>query len=242
MKNYGRVLCLTGILTVVLAGSCLAYDAPATPLPGAVDTANAENANVPGLHFQQTVTLSVDLQAQLDEAKQMVIRGKDYQMAIAKLTQVIKLNPQITEAFYWRAVAHNQMDEYREADEDYESALMLEPTNAGLYYYRGLNWQQKFENENPQGCYGWCHDLGEANKFFQKALKYAPNYLDAEIGLAQSDFDSRDYEDALARYNKLLVLMPNNPVLQIRKEDCQKVLDERAKAAAERKLRDSINN
>ena len=130
MNNCGKVLCMTGILTAMLSGSCLAYDAPATPLPGAVDTAkaNEENANVPGLYFQQTVTLSVDLQAQLDEAKQMVIRGKDYKMAI--------------EAFYWRAVAYNQMEEYYKADEDYESALMLEPTNAGLYYYRGLNWQQ----------------------------------------------------------------------------------------------------
>lgn len=242
MKNYGRVLCLTGILTVVLAGSCLAYDAPATPLPGAVDTANAENANVPGLHFQQTVTLSVDLQAQLDEAKQMVIRGKDYKMAIAKLTQVIKLNPQITEAFYWRAVAYNQMEEYYKADEDYESALMLEPTNAGLYYYRGLNWQQCFESRYPEGRSGWWNDIEKANKFFQKALKYAPNYIDAEIGLAQSDFDTHHYEAALTRYNKLLVLMPNNPLLQLRKADCQKVLDEQAKAEAERKLRNSINN
>lgn len=233
-----KIVAAVSLGLCLFSGTAFAYDAPTAPLTSGPAVGRPQT----GLVFQHNVVLAVDVQAQLDQARMLVEQGKDYPLALATLTQVIEMNPNITEVFFLRGYTHNQMAEYDQADKDYESALMLEPTNAGLYYYRGLNWQQKFEARYPDGYSYYSSMLDKANKFFNKALKYSPNYVDAQIGLMDSDYDSHQYEDCLARVNKLLVLLPNNAVLQARKEDCQQKLAAKQKAEDLRKLKAQIND
>lgn len=225
---------MTKAFGVTLA-ACLLCGAPTAMAETPAAAAAVEPAPA-GLNFLHHVTISVDVQAKLDQARTMVQEGKDLPMAIEMLHEIEKLSPDLTEAFYWEAVAHNAQEEYNAADRAYENALMIEPDNAGLYYYRGLNYQQQFESNHMS------YYRGMADRFFEHALRLTPDYLDAKIGLADCKYFDGYYEEAMKSYNQLLALYPNNSVLQTRKEDCQKKLDETEAQEKQRELKNKINS
>lgn len=195
-------------------------------------------------YYLMTQTVNVDLKAKLDEAHRLIVTGQDNRYAIAILDEIIKLDKSISEAFLLRGMAKTNVDAYQEADKDYEAALMLEPENPCLYYFRGMN--RFYHAVAAMGESYWYDNTGNhiygAKKMFDNALGIDPHYLDAQVGLADcyaldgdreakahangsviqsEDRALKSYEKALSIYNHVLVLVPRHDVIRSRKEDVE---------------------
>ena len=87
---------------------------------------------------------------------------KQLDAAIAKLTAVVGMQPNNSEAYNLLAVCYDEKGQYREAQDEYKKAIQLEPINArflnnlGYSYYLATNDKQ-------------------AIKWYQKALKFTPD-------------------------------------------------------------------
>lgn len=227
------------IVAAAVVASCganvlLAPQVTEAALPGVSETQAAYRNLRTGVFFLHQVEVSVDLQEQMNRAKEQLYLEEDPQMAEATLDQVIRLNDQITEAYYLRAQAKAAQENYYAADKDYESALMLEPENPCLYNVRGQNVLYQYEKDGYPS-------VSRARNYFEKAISYAPNNIDALVGIAESYYLQHDYETALQKYNEMLVLFPDNDYLKTRKEDCRQQLARKAEQERRYELRRKIN-
>ncbi len=211
-----------------------------TSIAGATSAGEASLGELHGqnYYYLMTGTVNVNLKAKMDEAHRLIVTGQDNPYAVAILDEVIKLDPTISEAFLLRAMAKTNVEKYEEADKDYEAALMLEPENPCFYYLRGVNRLYEAEGYlKKKNAYTCRYTIADgALKMFNNALEIVPNYLDAEVGLADShamlgdalamdgygsDRVLEHYEKALSGYNHVLVLVPRHDVLRSRKEDIE---------------------
>lgn len=71
----------------------------------------------------------------LDQGEQKAKQG-DLRGAIAVYTQAIQANPQFTEAYIKRGIAHHDLENFDQAVLDFSQALRLDPKNAIALYNR----------------------------------------------------------------------------------------------------------
>jgi tetratricopeptide (TPR) repeat protein len=72
-----------------------------------------------------------------------LIAFRQLDRAIADHTQAIKLDPNLSEAFYNRGNAYGDKGENDRAITDYDTAIRLNPKFAGAFNNRGLARRQK---------------------------------------------------------------------------------------------------
>ena len=162
------------------------------------------------------------------------LSGKgDYEEAIEKYNEAIKLNSNYTELYNNRGVAKYELGQYREAIDDYDRAIELNQNNVGAYNNRG-NTKIKLgqypeaiadydkaikldpNNTEPYNNRGAAkNNLGqhrEAISDFNKAIELEPNNADAynNRGLAKSNLEK--YPEAIADYDKAIELNPNKAI------------------------------
>ena len=63
---------------------------------------------------------------------------RDYQGAIVASTEVIRLTPNDTDAYYLRGSAKSDLGDKQAAIQDYNQAIKLNPNSAAAYYLRGF--------------------------------------------------------------------------------------------------------
>ena len=71
---------------------------------------------------------------------------RQYQKAIANYKQAVRLDPKIALTYLNRANAYVGLNKYRKAIDDYDQAIRLNPRYAKAYYYRGLIYQDFYNN------------------------------------------------------------------------------------------------
>ena len=81
------------------------------------------------LFYLHAKTVNIDTEQQILRARELLLQGQDYPMAVAILNQVIAVDRQNSEAYLLRGICHTEMEQPDEAEEDYLSALRLEPEN-----------------------------------------------------------------------------------------------------------------
>jgi len=59
-----------------------------------------------------------------------------YESAIKNLTEVIRVDPEILQAYYSRGHAHTKMGNHHLAIDDYTQAIRIDPEYATAYYTR----------------------------------------------------------------------------------------------------------
>lgn len=191
-----------------------------------------------GIQFRHMKTVDINIQSQIDQARDAILQNGDLDMAVTRLDAVLKLDNTLTEAYFWRAYAKTELKKYYDADNDYEEALMQEPDNPALYYYRGLN--RMYDSTSQER--SWSHwTSSEVIKCFNKALAIDNNYLEARIAIADFYLYCGDYETAKKRYDELLVILPNNSVLQSRSEEVNNMLAKQEEQRRKNELRRKIN-
>ena len=226
-----------------MGASCLTFQMNPASAEGFDELKNPHT----GFFYIITKPVDVNIKQQMETAYNLIMEGKDYDMAIAVLDEVIKLDPENSEAYILRGMARTELKEYDKADNNYASAIKIEPDNPTFYYYRALNQLYKgYVNRSNsiwmgigsdnQGMYVYsCDKL--ALEYFQKAIKLAPYYVDAIVGLGDTycriaEYDNNEkkkrayaYRTAIGEYNKILVLFPNHQVVLSKKADAQEAME-----------------
>ena len=101
-------------------------------------------------------------QQHLQKGKQLFDK-RQYDQAIAALSEAIKLNPKIPQPYIMRGLAQAQKrrPNYAKAIEDFGQAIKLDPKNGTAYYNRGIVYVQS-------------KNLTRALSDFNEALKLKP--------------------------------------------------------------------
>ncbi|MGI8503789.1 MAG: tetratricopeptide repeat-containing S1 family peptidase [Hassallia sp.] len=121
---------------------------------------------------------------------------KDYKGAVADLTEVIRLNPNYTNAYYNRGVVRYELKDLQGAVADYTQAIKINPNYTKAYYNRGIVRKE-------------LKDLQGAIADFNSALKINPNLADAYVIRGNTRYKLKDLQGAVADYNSALKINPN---------------------------------
>lgn len=97
------------------------------------------------------------------QADRKYAQGKNTS-ALSKLNRVLKLNPDILEAYINRGGVKSSLGNYVEAIEDYDKAVQLSPSNTAAYYNRGRAKSRLGESNADQ------EFLVEARHHYQTAI------------------------------------------------------------------------
>jgi type IV pilus assembly protein PilF len=153
-----------------------------------------------------------------------------YEIALDEVKKAIAINPDYADAYGVRALIYTAMGEAALADENYQRALRLAPRNPELANNYGTflcNTAGKptqaiayFDSALKNPAYrtpvsalvnaGECSlkikQYGAAERYLLDALRYDPNLLATNAGLARVYFERRDYQRAGFFINRLTAL------------------------------------
>ena len=151
-------------------------------------------------------------------------------LAINAYSDVIKLDPRYTFAYYNRGVVYSNKGELDLAIRDYNKAIKLKPNHTKAYNNRGVAFYNKSHVDiairdyntaiklNPNYVYAYInrgnayHKIGELNcaiKDYNKAIQLDPNDADTYYNRGNTYNDNGQVELAIKDYNKAIQLKPN---------------------------------
>ena len=243
---------LLGFLLVLVSSMSIAEMTPYDADRGSLQQPHGR------IFYLHRTVQNVNTEEHKNKARQLIMTGQDYSLALAELNLVINLDTEDAEAFLLRGLAYTEMDKFEEAEADYKAALMLEPENPTFYYYRGQNYLLWPSNGNTSGtsfigAHEWAPTKQiRALEMFQKALEIEPGYVDAVVGIGDVCYTigtknqvmirgkERWLQKALDQYNKVLVLFGDNDVIKAKKEIAEQALREGMQAEQKRQRDEEI--
>ena len=118
--------------------------------------------------------------AQANKLFRQATRTNNLSEKISLLTQVIELEPQNLDAYFYRAIAKNDLGDYRGALVDYSKVIVEEP-DADTYFNRGNSRYSLKDFTGAKEDYAKAFMLDE--NFMQTALRLdgtltSPDYFD----------------------------------------------------------------
>lgn len=118
------------------------------------------------------------------------LRTEDLNERIELLNQVIDLESDKLDAYFYRAAAKNDLGDYSGAIIDYSKIILSEP-DADSYFNRG---NARYSLEDFEG----------AKADYKDAIKIDPNFLDAIYSLGCANYDLGDNVEAITVLTNLL--------------------------------------
>ncbi|MDA9070353.1 tetratricopeptide repeat protein [Arenitalea sp.] len=134
--------------------------------------------------------------AQANKLFRQATRTNNLSEKISLLTQVIKLEPQNLDAYFYRAIAKNDLGDYRGAIVDYSKVIVEEP-DADTYFNRGNSRYS-------------LKDFTGAKEDYAKAFMLDENFIDALYSLACVKLDLEEYEKAIKDFTGVIKQVPDN--------------------------------
>lgn len=104
----------------------------------------------------------------------------NYMDAIQDYTSVLKLNRNITDAYYFRGFNSFTINQFEPAIKDFGFAIQLDPKLAKAYYFRGLSY---YKTQNYLSAY---KDLNSAAKLGEKVDPFLINEISTKLNTPQS--------------------------------------------------------
>ena len=144
--------------------------------------------------------------------------------------QVLKIDPNHSQALKNIAVIFINLKDYQKAKEYYEKAVEIDPNSADAYYNLGIIFKELKEYQKAKSCYEKADniqpnntiiqtnlgiifkDLGENQKAkdcYEKAIKINPNNAKAHYNLGVIYKDSGELQKAKICYKKVIEINPN---------------------------------
>ena len=144
--------------------------------------------------------------------------------------QVLKIDPNHSQALKNIAVIFINLKDYQKAKEYYEKAVEIDPNSADAYYNLGIIFKELKEFQKAKSCYEKADniqpnntiiqtnlgiifkDLGENQKAkdcYEKAIKINPNNAKAHYNLGVIYKDSGELQKAKICYKKVIEINPN---------------------------------
>ena len=124
------------------------------------------------------------------------LRADNSNEKIELFSQAIALEPKNLDAYFYRALAKNDIGDFDGAILDYTQVLFYNP-DADTYYNRG---NSKFNLDDFEG----------AAEDYENALKLNPELTDALYNLGQAKFYLGDYKAAIQNFDKILKVFPED--------------------------------
>ena len=156
---------------------------------------SSEDVNQVRYKFNQ-VDNEILVQQKNDEGNEFAYQ-KNYQSAISKYNEAIKLNPNYAETYFNRGVVYDELKNYQQAIFDYTKAIELNQNDTDAYNNRGT-------------IYYVLGNYEQAISDYNQAIKLNPNYEFAynNRGVIYDKFEN--YEQAISDYNQAIKLNHNN--------------------------------
>ncbi len=122
---------------------------------------------------------------------QHAIYFDDYVSAIDNFNSIIRVKPYLSEPYFFRGLAKQNLDDYEGAIRDYSSAIELNPNYFQAYLYRGIAWQGLGKYE-------------EAMKDYEEAIALDPTSAYAYANRGMTEAERGNYEAAERDYTRAL--------------------------------------
>ena len=130
------------------------------------------------------------------------------QRLIELFSHALALDPNLQQAYAQRADEHLQEKEYTLAIPDYDHAIALHPTDAGLWNDRGLAKQETYDKDGAIADFSKAIELKTTNEDFNAMTYSLENRAEQYTKLT-------DYKKALADYNTLIGLRLHDVMMSI---------------------------
>ncbi len=144
-------------------------------------------------------------------------RSSNLTEKIELLSQAIALEPKNWDAYFYRALAKNDMGDHGGAIVDY-SKIIVEAPDADTYYNRG---NSRFS----------IKDFNGAKEDYAKAYMLDDHFIDALYSLACAKFELAEYEEAIKDFNLVIKKAPNQPNTYMLRAAAYRALENYEKAA-----------
>ena len=124
-----------------------------------------------------------------------------YADAIEKINQSLEMKNDWEIPFFYRAVAHQALENFDDAILDYTKALEFNPKMTDAYYNRAKILLSRKDIENP--------DLNRAISDLEKSLELDPNFVQALYAMAAALKKVEKYNEALSYLDRAIELEPD---------------------------------
>jgi len=194
-------------------------------------------------------------QQKLDEGNELYYQ-QNYQGAISKYTEAIKLNPNYASAYYGRGVSYfDGLDDYNRGLTDLTKSIEIDQNFTQAYYARAILYGDglhlykqaiqdltKFIQLNStyalayfaRGCfYEEIQNYSQAIEDFTKVIKLKPSDYWFYISRGTVYYKIKNYDAAIKDYSKSIELYPNNLHAYKDRGDCYKALGKNAQAESD---------
>lgn len=141
----------------------------------------------------------MDYKELLDEGIYQINTGK-FSLAIENITKSIELKTDWEIPFFYRAVAHQALENFDLAMLDYTKALQINDNMTDAYYNRAQISLIRKDIPEP--------DISKAVKDLEKALELDPKFIDALYAMAAAYKKLGEYAKAVIYLDKLLEIEP----------------------------------
>ena len=121
-----------------------------------------------------------------------------YSLAVNNLVNIAKHH---WDLFYYRGIAHERNKNWDEAEEDFKTALSLNPDQPLVLNYLGYTWVDRGENLEP------------ALKMLNRAVELRPNAGFIVDSLGWGYFKLGQYENAVKHLERAVEIQPEDPTL-----------------------------
>jgi tetratricopeptide (TPR) repeat protein len=121
-------------------------------------------------------------------------RSTDPKEQIDLFSKAIDLDSKHLDAYFYRAIAKDNIGDYNGAILDYTKVIFYEP-DADPYYNRG-NSKYKLQ------------DYFGAKEDYEKAVELDPEFIEARFSLAYAKYELEDYEGAIIDLDKVVKAYP----------------------------------
>ncbi|OBQ54671.1 hypothetical protein VQ01_11025 [Tamlana sp. s12] len=168
------------------------------------------------LLFTLCIALPLLTFGQASKLYRQALRTSDLSERISLLNEVIKLEPKNLDAYFQRALAKNNSEDYYGAIVDY-SKIIAEQPDADSYYNRGNSRYS-------------VKDYAEAKEDYAKAYLLDDSFIDALFSLACVRLDLEEYDKAISDFDKVIKKIPGNPKTYVLRATAYKALENHQKA------------
>lgn len=134
------------------------------------------------------------IHGQANKLYRQATRTTDLNEKVALYTDVIALEPDNLDAYFYRAIAKNDLGDFSGAIVDYSKIILLKP-DADTYYNRGNSRYS-------------IKDYVAAKDDYENAFKRDPNFIDALYSLACVKYDLGEFESAITDFTKVISVAP----------------------------------
>lgn len=151
--------------------------------------------------FYISVNAQLDIRLNLENARNDIGQSKN-DAAIERLNKIIKIKPELYEAYFLRAIAKYGMSDYTGAVLDFTKVIELNPFLPDAFHYRGVAKNS-------------LQDYNSALNDFDRAAQMERDNPGILINRGLTKISLKNYSAAIDDFNNALKLNPNVPELYI---------------------------